>query len=239
MRRPSRGILGGMSHPAPPSSEDVPASLAAWIGSHESRAPASARHVHVAQVGELRTKPGGRWIPFRATQRLAIDQVSFAWRAHLRVAHVVPLLVTDAFDGRRGSGSVRLAGLVPLARVAGEAIDQAQIQRYLAELAWNPLALLRVPALRRGEGEDGSLRVGWGPAAAHVDLFVDSEGRIVRTFTRTRPRDGGPPEPWEGRYVGYGDVGGYVVPVEAEVTWHTPEGPFPCWRGRITRYELT
>lgn len=232
------GHAGRMPHTARPTIAGLPAPLAAWASSYEKRAPTGAQQVRLAQVGELRTKPEGRWIPFRATQSLAIDRVSFEWRAHLRVAHVVPLLVTDACDGRSGSGHVRLAGLVPLARASGAAISQAQIQRYLAELAWNPLALLRCPGLRFGDGEDGSLRVGWGPEAAHVDLFFDSEGRIVRTFTRTRPRDGGPPEPWEGRYVKYGDVGGHAVPTEAEVMWHTPRGPFPCWRGRITSYEV-
>ncbi|MGE0191251.1 MAG: DUF6544 family protein [Planctomycetota bacterium] len=221
-----------------PSFQAARTALEACAARHAAVAPPDVTHVYLRQVGELRTKPGGRWMPFRATQSLAVDRVAFQWRARLRVARVVPIVVTDAYDGASGAASVRLAGIVPLRRAAGPTIDQAQVQRYLAETAWNPLAFARVAGLRFAAGEGGSVRVGWGPSAAHVDLSCDSEGRIVRTFTRTRPYDGGVPAPWEGRYLSYGDLGGYPVPREAEVTWHLEDGPFTCWRGRVTSYAL-
>jgi hypothetical protein len=42
------------------------------------------------------------------------------------------------------------------------------------------------------------------------------------------------PTPWEGRWRSYELRNGMHVPLEGEVMWMFPTGPWPYWRGRIT-----
>ncbi len=42
------------------------------------------------------------------------------------------------------------------------------------------------------------------------------------------------PTPWEGRWSRYELRDGMRVPIEGEVAWMLPAGPWPYWRGRIT-----
>lgn len=200
--------------------------------------PEGVRRAHLTQEGELRLKPGGPWRPFRAEQTVATGEVAFGWRARVRMAPLVTAVVEDAFEDGQGRLTVKLWGILPIARAMGPEIDQGQVQRYLAELAWNPLALRHNTELRFGAGEDGGHRVWWGDPRAHVDLHLDDAGQVVRTFTRTRPRDGGDPAPWEGRFADYADIGGLWLPRRGEVAWLLPGGRFDCWRGVLTSYSV-
>ncbi|MEZ6009200.1 MAG: hypothetical protein R3F05_15745 [Planctomycetota bacterium] len=75
------------------------------------------------------------------------------------MAHVVPLLVTDAFDDAApGACDLRASCLSPVPPVRQSIGTRSA--RYLAELAWNPLALPQRSGAAPWGGEDGSLRVG-------------------------------------------------------------------------------
>ena len=50
--------------------------------------------VRVQQSGEMRQRPGGRIMPFRATEDFSIDRVAFSWRARFPI--VGPLAVRSS-----------------------------------------------------------------------------------------------------------------------------------------------
>lgn len=200
--------------------------------------PDAARRVVLDQRGALRMKPGGPWLDFTATQSSAIRETEFSWRARVRMAPLMTVSVKDGYRAGRGILDARLWGLVPVAHAEGPDVDQGEVQRYLAELPWNPLALAHNPDLRFEARPNGAIRVAAGPAAHHVDLFFDDAGDIVRTFAGNRPFGDQGPTPWEGAFTGYRVLGGLRVPTHGEVRWLLPSGPFLYWRGKITRLLL-
>jgi len=211
----------------------VPERVAAFVA-RSVGGDGRARGVRLAQRGAMRMKPGGQWLDFSATQWMATREAAFVWRARVRMGPLLMVSVEDAYEDGRGRLDARLWGIVPVARGRGPDVDQGEVQRYLAELAWNPMAMAHNPALRFEERPDGSVRVTCGPPAAHVDLFFDDAGDLVRTYTETRPYGDQGATPWEGTFSRYRTLGGLRVPTHGEVRWLLPSGPFSYWRADLT-----
>jgi hypothetical protein len=91
-------------------------------------------------------KPGARARRFTAEEELAIDRVSFVWKARFPMLGPISLRVTDSYQDEQGLLEVRLGGL-PLQRNRGPELARGEAFRYLAELAWAPPAVLANPSL--------------------------------------------------------------------------------------------
>lgn len=215
----------------------IPDILCRYHARAVSDTPVASRCV-IEQEGEMRMSEDGGWMPFTAEQWFETTRVAFCWHARVKMAPLVTAVVEDAYEEGHGRLDAKVWGVVPVARARGLDIDRGEVQRYLAELAWNPWAITRNHELRFAEGVDGPVRVWCRDPGTHVDLRFDDDGNIAGTFTRTRKRDGGEPCPWEGVYADHADVGGLRIPTRAEVTWHLPSGPFTYWRGRVTGLTL-
>jgi hypothetical protein len=201
------------------------------------RPPSEPRGVLFEQEGEMRLAPDGKWLPFTAEQWCAAIEVAFCWHARVKMAPLVTAVVEDAFENGEGRLDAKVWGVIPVAHGRGVEVDRGEVQRYLAELAWNPMALLHNPKLSFTDGEEGAaVRVFSGEEQTHVDLFFDDDGDLVRTFTRTRSRGEDGPSPWEGHFSQYADFDGVRVPTRGEVSWLLPEGRYTYWRGNITRW---
>lgn len=192
-----------------------------------------------AQVGEMRLKPDGRWLPFTAEQWMATRSTAFCWHARVKMAPLVTAVVEDAFEDGHGRLDVKIFGALPVAHDEGPNVDRGEIQRYLAELPCTPRAILEDPELRFDDGPDGSVRVWVGDPEVYVDLHFDAQGDVVRTYSETRPRGDEGPTPWEGRWSVYETTDdGLRVPRRADVAWLLPEGRFAYWWAELSDFAL-
>jgi hypothetical protein len=203
----------------------------------------AAARVWMRQQGEMRLTPGGRWLPFQAEQTFSAQGLEFRWQARVWMAGIVPVSVVDAWEGGRGRLTAKLLGVLPVARSRGEATDQAEAQRGLAELPWRPFALRPSPWLRWDVAANGRLRAAYrgGQTQAAIEFELDAEGRVLGASTPARPRIVGRATvatPWSGRFGAYRRFGPVAVPGDAEAVWRLPEGPFAYWRARVIEYRL-
>ncbi|MGH3033377.1 MAG: DUF6544 family protein [Gaiellaceae bacterium] len=201
------------------------------------------RQVRVTQVGEMRQKPGGRWLRFSAVEDFAVEEVAFSWRARFPLAPLVSLRVVDRHADGEGQLEARLLGLVPVLRARGQDVAEGEALRYLAELAWVPQAILANPRLAWRELTARTVEVATRVGSARVALRLefDVAGDLVGASTDARPRTEGKrivPRPWAGSYSDYVAFGGIRVPTRAEVRWELADGPLTYWRGRLTSLEL-
>jgi hypothetical protein len=196
-----------------------------------------AKRVVLEQRGTMRLKPDGKWVPFTATQWMAVREVGFCWHARVKMAPLVTAVVDDAYQDGHGRLDAKVWGVVPIAHGEGADVDRGQVQRYLAELPWNPGAVLSNPDLHFEERPHGAVRVWTVDPSRFIDLVFDESGDIVRTFCDNRPlRDRGPTS-WEGRFADYEEHGGLRVPTRGEVAWLLPDGVFTYWRGDLVGLE--
>ena len=187
------------------------------------------------QSGEIRLGPA-RWVPFRAEQRLDAVKLEFRWVARARMSSLVRATVTDAFEDGHGRFEVRVLGL-PIQRAAGPDFDVSELLRFLAELAWCPLAFNH-SALSWTAIDERTLHVELlrTTVRAGLSLEVDELGRVRAVRAESRPRRVGKTTlstPWGGQFGSYREYGGIRIPGSAEVFWELPEGEFTYFRGEI------
>lgn len=213
--------------------EQLPERLRVHLERNLPDPPAQAVGTLLHQSGRMRLDPKRDWVPFTAEQLIDAGEVGFVWHARVRMAPLVTAVVEDAFEAGKGRLDAKIWGLIPVAHGRGPDIDRGEAERYLAELPWCPLALLRNPDLRFRANEDGSVRVEVFDAETFVDLSFDEAGDIVGSRSTTRSR-GDVVQPWVGSFADYRDFGGVRAPSRGRVWWETPEGPFVYWEGEIT-----
>jgi hypothetical protein len=199
-----------------------------------------ARSVVLEQVGSMWSAPGTKPLKFTARQIIATHEPGFLWRAVMDPWRSV--LVADWLESGHGGLEAKLLGAVPVATPAtGTALDQGEMLRYLAELPWNPDAMLANGALEWTILDARTIRVaaGEGPARGEVTFSLDENGLIAamsapsRLYVRSKHSE---PRPWHGRFRDYQVADGYLVPFHGEVAWDLDEGEFVYWRGKLTSW---
>ena len=209
------------------------------------------RTARLEQRGRLRVGEGpADWVPFEATQHVAVDPPGFLWDATVAFRPFLPARVVDAYEDGAGTLSARLLSTVPVA-AAGPSpeVDEGELQRYLAEAVWYPTALV-------GEGvsweaiDDRSARATIEDRgnATSLEFRFDDRGLVESVHAEARYRQEADDDaPWTGHFAEYEERNGLVVPTAAEVAWELPDdeapsddstdGYHPYWRARIESIE--
>jgi hypothetical protein len=218
-----------------------PPEVVALAGRLGGRPETPAPFVEIGQLGAMWQSPGGRAMKFSARQIIASHQPGFIWRAVMDPLRSV--LVADWLDSGHGGLEAKLLGAVPLATpAAGPDLDQGEILRYLAELPWNPDAMIANAALSWTVVDALTIKVaaGEGPARGEVTFSLDENGLIAGMSAAARLYAQGSKSelrPWHGRFWDYQRADGYLVPFQGEVAWGLDEGEFVYWRGKLTSWK--
>ena len=197
-----------------------------------------AQFVDVRQTGTMWFKPGGAPQHFTARQRIGTSSTGFVWRAV--IGSLGAIRVVDSFVAGRGVLEVRLFGAIRMAREDGTtALNQGEALRYLAELPWNPDAILFDHALDWTVVGERTIKVatGGGEARAEITFGLDEAGLIETAGAASRTFGAGKRYPWHGRFWDYQDISGRRIPMQGEVAWVIDEKDFIYWRGKLERWE--
>jgi hypothetical protein len=188
------------------------------------------RRVHVAQVGKMWQKTGGRPLRFTAVEEFAVEEVAFSRRAHFPIMPLVSLRVVDRYGAGEGFLEARLFGLVPVMRTRGQATAEGEAMRYLAELPWVPQAMVANRQLEWRELDaqtvEEATRV--GSARVAVRLAFDAAGDIVGGSADARPRPEGKKivaRPWGGVFSDYARGRQYPRPDARQRALGAPRRP--------------
>lgn len=193
------------------------------------------------QRAEMRLAPNQEFFAIVANQLSGTRDPGFVWEATAVLAKIVPMRVIDSYVAGKGWLGVRVAGAIPMANSVGPDNDKGEMMRFLAELAWNPEAIINMPALHWRQIDDRTVDVLAATAGgtATVRLRFDAYGDLEDIEADDRPYlVGGKSVPmrWIGRFRDYADFGSYRLPRHGEVAWVLPEGEFVYWRGTITDF---
>jgi len=195
--------------------------------------------VRAHQSAEMRAGESQPFFFLDATQLFGTRDPGFVWEATATMAMVVPVRIVDAYAGGEGWLEVRIAGAIPLVSATGPESDKGEMMRFLAELAWNPEAILNAPALKWRQIDARTVEVSTETAGgtATVRHLFDDNGDIVGIEADDRPyllNGKTIPMRWIGRFRDYAKVGRYRLPSFGEIAWVLPEGEFIYWRGTVT-----
>ncbi len=231
-------IRGGEAAPMPPA--DLPPEVLALAHKMGARSDAPPACAVFTQSGVMWFSPGAKPTKFTARQVAGTRTPGFSWRAALGPAGAI--LVADYFAQGVGGLEVKLLGAVTLARMVDTAaVNQGEMIRYLAELPWNPDAILANRFLAWTVIDARTLKVaaGAGDMRGEVTFTLGADG-LIESISASRLYTGKGqtiPLPWHGRFWDYQNIGGRFLPLQGEVAWVMEGKEFVYWRGRLLRWE--
>ncbi|MEA3463344.1 MAG: DUF6544 family protein [Bacteroidota bacterium] len=202
------------------------------------------RSASLYQTGEFNMgESKGGWLPFQAAQHFTASGPGFVWDARISMMPLVSVGVRDGYVNGQGGMQAKILALIPVLNEGGKTeLNESALQRYLAEAAWIPTALLPGQGVQWSEIDDNSALATLTDSGITVSLeFKFNEiGEITEVYTPGRYREvNGEYEqtPWSGVFRKYEDRHGIRIPLEGEVEWHLPEGSLPYWKGQITEIQ--
>lgn len=185
-----------------------------------------------------------RWSGFTSDQLVTTRRPGFDWDARIAVSRGVTVHVHDAYVAGEGRLIAKLMGLVTVAGTRGTPeVAQGELMRYLAEAPWYPTALLPSQGPQWQAIDDHRARATLTDGATTVSLVFGfgADGLIETIESDARARSVGERvemTPWRVRLWGYAARDNVLMPLDGEVAWLLPGGPYPYWRGRVENVSL-
>ncbi|WP_372921461.1 DUF6920 family protein [Roseovarius sp.] len=184
-----------------------------------------------------------QWKPFTSTQRVVANRPGFVWSGRIAMFPGVPVRVHDAYVAGTGVLRPALFGLFSLGTVQGEGeIARGELVRWLAESVWYPTVLLPGQGVTWQAVDDASAQAiltdgpntltmvfRFGQDGLVSGIRVEERGALVGGATVMMP--------WEGHFGDYRLQDGMMVPFRGEVSWITPQGECPYFRGTVKRVD--
>lgn len=207
----------------------LPRNVAQWLQNAGVVDRSNANVIRITQKGSMRTKPDGKWMPFRAVQYFSIDPPSFVWDARIRASALLEIAARDKYEDGNGYMLIKPMYIFTAANSSGKEMNQGTMLRFLAEMAWFPHAALS-PYLHWEEINDRQAKVTMSyndievsgtysfDEAGHVTAF---EARRYGDFDGVYRK-----ETWSVAVTGYNTLNSSLIGNVSEVTWKLKEGDF-------------
>lgn len=187
------------------------------------------RTVHLKQTGEMKTKPGGKWIPFTAGQVFTVDKPGFIWHTKINLAPGITMTGRDKYENGRGNMLIKLMSIFTVADAKGPETDQGTMLRYLAETIWFPSAALsEYIQWEQTDSLSAKATMTYGSITASGIFRFNAAGDMTgfeakRYYDR---KEGATLEDWFIRSDAWKEMDGIRVPYKSEVTWKLTGGDF-------------
>lgn len=217
--------------------DSLPAPVARYFRFALKDGQPSVRAARIRHAGEFSLN--GKWVPFESRQHFSTNPPAFVWDAKMRMNPLASVRVRDGYLDGRGSILAKVLALFTVADSAGgEHLASGALQRYLAEAAWLPTALLPGENLKWSAIDDRRAMATLTDAGltASLEFEFNEGGEIAGVFSPARYKEVNgeyKPFPWAGRFWDYAERGGMMIPLRGEVEWRMPEGAAPYWRGLV------
>ncbi len=218
--------------------DDLPAPVARYLRYALKDGQPIIKTVKIRHTGEFNLNK--KWIPFDSEQHFSANPPAFVWDAEMRMNPLVNVRVRDAFTDGKGSGSAKIYGLFSMMNAHDDVkLDAGAMQRYLAEAAWLPTALMPGENLYWTAIDENraSATLTDGKTTVSLEFRFNDASEITEVFTPARfYGTGGEYKtfPWLCRLWNYEERGEMMIPIEGEAEWLLPEGAAPYFKGRIT-----
>ena len=151
-----------------------------------------------------------------------------------------PVLVCDSYLQGKGRMQGKALALLPVINTAEDnRLNQAALQRWLAEAVWFPTALLPDQGIMWEAIDDtrAQATVTDSGISVSLDFEFNDLGEIVSVYAPARYREvDGDYErvPWKGYFSEYIEVDGYRILSQGEVECQLEEQVYSYWKAEIT-----
>jgi hypothetical protein len=212
------------------SLEKFPPIVQKWLLSSGTMKEAAIKKVFLKQKGSLKTSPSGEWMPFTAEQWFNISPPSFIWKSDVSMWGPLYFLGRDKLFEGKGSMLIKLNAIVPVVNSKNDPkIDEATMQRYMAEICWFPSAAME-PYFQWESVDELTAKASMtiDDKTVFGQFNFSPEGDLVSFETKRYMGQGknASLEIWQIHNSSFKIFNGIRIPNKSEVFWKLADGDF-------------
>jgi len=224
------------------SIDRLPRPVQKWLRSAGVPGTESIHNLKLMQSGELRLNPDQSWSNVKAEQYVNTETPAFLWRVNMKVFSVLPVVGRDKYVDGRGDMEIKLASLIPVVNESSnEKLDQAALQRYLAEICWYPTAALNPYIDWEGiDNQTAKATMEYGSTSGSV-TFQFTEGGDLEKISAMRYRGSAETDEkkeWFGEIRETKVINGIRMPTKIDISWVLDGQVFTWYRFEVTDLEF-
>lgn len=162
------------------------------------------------------------WLSGKAEQYFSIKPAAFHWNIKTQMNPFMDIVGRDKFENGQGQMLIKLWSFIPLAKAKNDLkVDQATLQRYLAEIVWFPTAALS-PYISWSSLDEYSAKatMEYRGVRGSGEFYFDKDGNFQK-FMALRYKDAADESPsrWIVNATNTKEMNGFKIPVSCEVSW--------------------
>ncbi len=224
------------------SIDRLPGPVQKWLRSAGVPGTERIRNLKLQQSGELRLNPDQGWSNVEAEQYVNTETPAFLWRVNMNLFSVLPVAGRDKYVDGRGDMEIKLASLIPVVNESSnEKLDQAALQRYLAEILWYPTAALNPYIDWEGiDDRTAKATMEYGGISGSV-TFQFTEGGDLEKISAMRYRgstEDDEKKEWFGEIRETKVINGIRMPAKIDISWVLDGEVFTWYRFEVTDLEF-
>ena len=217
---------------------DLPPVVQKWITNSGVIGKKFIFNVHLVQELQLKLKPGQtNWNNGTAEQYFTARPPAFHWNINTKMNPILSVVGRDKFVDGKGEMIIKLLSLIPVVNVKNdEKVNQASLQRYLAEIVWFPSASLS-QYIKWQTIDDYSAKatMEYKGTKGSGEFHFDKNGNFEK-FVAMRYHDSNDIKPTEWTVIAnkIEERNGVKIPVECEASWELESGKWTWLKLKIT-----
>lgn len=220
------------------SLDGLPTIVQKWLTNNGAVGAQTVSNVYLTQELQLKLKPNQEnWNEGKAEQYFTIQPPAFSWNINTEINSFLSVVGRDKFTEGKGDMTIKLLALVPVANAKNETkIDQATLQRYLAEIVWFPSASLS-QYIKWEAIDEHSARatMEYKGTKGSGEFHFDNNGNFKKFVAmRYQNQNAEKPIKWTVIATKIEERNGIKIPVECQASWELESGNWTWLKLKIT-----
>lgn len=223
---------------------DLPPIVQKWLMHSGAVGKTLTSNVQLTQELLLKMKPeDSAWSRATAKQFFTVEPPAFNWSISAQMNSILKVTGRDKFEHGKGEMNIKLFSLFPVADAKNHnKVDQATLQRYLAEIVWFPSASLSSYMTWESLGEySARATMEFNGTKGSGEFYFDKKGNFNKFVAmRYQDIDAKKPTEWTVIATKIKEFNGIKIPVECEASWKLKQGKWTWLKLKISdiRYNL-
>ena len=223
---------------------DLPATIQKWLLNSGAIGKPLVFNVYLEQDLQMLMKPGQQeWNKAKARQYFTIEPPAFNWSVKLKMNPFLAVVGRDKFENGQGEMTIKLLSFFSVVDAKNnDKVNQATLQRYLAEMVWFPSFALS-PYINWEAMDDYSAKATMEYNGTEGSgIFHFEENGDFKKFVAMRYKDADDVllTEWKVTASKTEERNGIKIPVESKAEWKLESGDWTWLKLKITdiKYNL-
>lgn len=219
----------------------LPEAVKKWLINSRVIGQEKSQTIQLKQIGEMRTKPNSKWMPFTATQTFNVQIPGFVWETKVEAMPFIWMRGRDKLYQGQGNMFIKLANLIPVVNESNnKQINSGAMIRFLAEICWFPSAAINNYIVWESISENSAKATLTIKNTSVSGIFKFSTEGDITSFEAKRYYGGktnSKLETWRINMTSHKTFNGVKIPNKSNVSWKLKEGDFNWLNLEIIKLE--